>query len=60
MSYVILVRNPRNDRIIAITDGSIESDDPPIAVYETEEEAEEAAAHTTACQAWPYSIVEAP
>lgn len=38
MSYVILVRNPRNDHIIAVTSG--DGNDPPIATYETEELAE--------------------
>ena len=56
MSYIILVRNPRNDGIIAISDETGDE----IAVYETEEEAEEAARHITVCQAWPYVIVEAP
>ncbi len=58
MSYIILARNPRNDRIIAVTSG--DGDDPPIAVYETEELAQRDAQNVPICRAWPYSIVEAP
>jgi hypothetical protein len=54
--FVILVRNPRTNGIIAVTGDDGES----IAVFESEDDARDAAEHTTICQAWPYEIVEGP
>jgi hypothetical protein len=56
--FVILVRNPNGNRIIAIDTG--EGDDPPIATFSSVEEAEDAAARTPVCRAWPWTVVEAP
>ena len=55
MSFVILIRNPSNDRVIAVT-----TDGDNIATYETEDEAEKEAHRVPVCKAWPYVVVEAP
>lgn len=56
--FIILVRNPNGNRIIAIDTG--EGDDPPIATFSSIEEAEDAAANMLICKAWPWIVVEAP
>lgn len=58
MGYVILVRNPGNDSVVAITKG--EDVHETLVVFATENEADEAAVNIKLCQAWPYAIVEAP
>ena len=61
--FVVLIRNPSNGRVMALTDpGDDDSliDDPPIAVYDSREEAERSASDTPVCNAWPWVIVEAP
>jgi hypothetical protein len=58
VSYVVLVRNPSNGKVLIIREDD-ESDD--AALYETEREAERAALDDIPiCRAWPYSVVEAP
>lgn len=54
MSYIIVSRNPRANKLVIVTDGD---DDVP-AEFKTEEEAIEAAHNTTICKAWSYQILE--
>jgi len=54
-TYVILYRNPGNGSV-----GAVMNDADNIAKFPTEELAQQAAHNTIVCQAWPYSIVEAP
>lgn len=57
MGYVIITRNPRSKQAIAIVEGDNGYDE-HMAEFETEEAANEAAAHTTVCKAWGYQIIE--
>ena len=57
MGYVIVTRNPRNNQVIAITEGESEFDE-HLAEFKTEAEADEAANDTAACKAWGYQIIE--
>lgn len=54
MGYILLTRNPKNDRLIAIAD----DDHGNLAEFGTEIEASDAAHSTTVCKAWGYQIVE--
>lgn len=54
MGYVILTRNPRNKKVVAITD----DDQHHLAEFETYDDAEKAARNTTVCRAWGYDIAE--
>lgn len=57
MSYVILVRNPGTGKVFPIWDGDT---DRICKQWLTKEEAENDTKRITVCQAWPYSVVEAP
>lgn len=54
--YVILIRNPTTGSISFVGD----TETAVLETFPTEKEAEEAACTTPLCQAWPYSVVEAP
>jgi hypothetical protein len=54
MGYVLMTRNPKNGRLVAIVD----DDHGNLAEFGTEAEAADAADHTTLCKAWGYEIVE--
>lgn len=56
MPYIIIARNPSNDKIVAVTDEDSES----IAVFDTYDRACDAAQNVTVCQAWPFAVVETP
>lgn len=56
--FIIVVRNPRSKLLIVIEDGGEDDGRRAIAMFETEEEAEEAAMETTFCRAWPYQIIK--
>lgn len=59
MSYIIVTRNPRNNRIVVISDG--DDNDPDPAVFKTYSEAISAADRVPVIVAgWPYTIVETP
>lgn len=53
--YVILIRNPNSDQVLAITD-----EDDRIAVFPTLEIAREEVRKNEVCSAWPCEVVEAP
>lgn len=53
--YVILIRNPSTDEVLAITDG-----DDRIAVFPTIGAAREETRKHSVCSAWPCEITEAP
>jgi hypothetical protein len=53
MSFIVVTRNPRNKKLIAIND---EADD--VAEFEDSDQAVAAAVNTTACMAWGYEILE--
>lgn len=57
--YLILIRNPNGGSVMLINSGDENSPEKAM-LYDSEEEAEEAASKIPACRAWPYSIVEAP
>lgn len=57
MGFVIITRNPRSKKALAITEGTNEFDE-HMSEFETEDKAIEAAESTTACRAWGYQIVE--
>lgn len=54
MTYILLSRNPRVNKLVIVTDGE---DNLP-AEFESEEEAIDAAHNTTICKAWGYQVVE--
>jgi hypothetical protein len=55
MSFIILVRNPRDKRV-----GAIQDDEPGVIhEFPTEGEAERFARSSKLCQAWGYEVVEA-
>jgi hypothetical protein len=58
MSYVILVRNPKNKKLFAVTDGEDTGSFEYCAEFGTEQEATDAAHDTTICKAWGYEVVE--
>jgi hypothetical protein len=53
MGYIIVSRNPRGKKIIAVTD-----DDGNVAEFGSEEDADQAAANTTMCIGWGYEILK--
>lgn len=57
MSYVILARNPRNDKIIGI---NVSDEDDSLATFDTEKAAIAVAHEVPICHAWPWIVVEAP
>jgi Mg-chelatase subunit ChlD len=54
MSYILLTRNPRNSKLVVITDGE---DNVPIE-FDTHEEAVDATRDVPVCQAWGFMIAE--
>jgi hypothetical protein len=54
--WVILVRNPRSDKVFVIH----RDEDDDAMVYGSRSEAEQAARELPVCRAWPYRVVEAP
>jgi hypothetical protein len=54
--YLILVRNTYNGAVFVITSGEHDN----AMLYDSEEEAEAAARNIPVCEAWPWSVVEAP
>jgi Mg-chelatase subunit ChlD len=56
MSYIVVSRNPRTNKLVIVTDG----DDNVPAEFGTEDEAAEAASNTTICKAWGYDVIECP
>lgn len=54
--YVILVRNPVNNKVLGIR----EDGEDYLATFATFEEAQKCAEGLPLCNAWPFDIVEAP
>lgn len=57
MSFIIVTRNPRNHKLVIISDAARE-DDP--AEFETENEATSAALSIPVCEAWGFNVVDIP
>lgn len=55
MGYILLVRNPRSGKLLAVYEDN-EHDN--IAEFSSSKEALEAAEKTTACKAWTYGIFQ--
>lgn len=55
MSYVILIRDPSTDQVLAIT-----NEDDRIQVFQTIDAAREEMRKNEVCSEWPCEIVEAP
>jgi len=55
MGYILIVRNPRNGKLIAVREAD---DNDNIAEFKTKAEAIKAAENTTACKAWTYGVFE--
>ena len=53
MSYIILIRNPRTKKLLAIEDRDDNVDE-----FATEADAEKIAQGAEICQAWGYEILE--
>lgn len=53
MSYIIVIRNPRTKKLLAIEDA-----DDNVEEFSTEMEAKRVADGAQICQAWGYEIVE--
>jgi hypothetical protein len=56
MSFILVTRNPRNKKLVIVTDG----DDNVPAEFKSEIEASDAASETTICKAWGYDVIEIP
>lgn len=56
MSYIILTRNPSNNKVIVLNDGDERE---TVSEFKTESEANRVAQLTPVCSAWGYQIVEA-
>lgn len=54
MSYILLARNPRTNKLVIVTDGE---DNVPVE-FQDREEAIDAAANTMITKAWGYEIAE--
>lgn len=54
MGYVIIIRNPSNKKLLAVT----EEDGDAVAEFSSESEANDAAHETTVCRAWGFEVVE--
>lgn len=54
MSYVIVIRNPSDGKLMTAND----DDEGAVAEFETEEAAGRAAKELAVCQAWPFEVVE--
>jgi len=55
MGYILIVRNPRNGKLLAIYE-DIELNN--ITEFKTKAEAIKAAENTTACKAWTYGVFQ--
>lgn len=55
VQYVVLVRNPGNNTILAI-----QHEDGKLATWPTFEDAAHGVEDHILCQSWPYEIVRAP
>lgn len=60
ISFVILIRNPRSNQVLYISVNDTDDPCPPAAQFPSVEEAEDFAARSKLCQAWPWCVVEAP
>lgn len=58
MTYIILTRNPSTKRLCVGRSIGDDSEDPPLAEYETFDEALRVADNSPACVAWDFDIVE--
>ncbi len=56
-SYIVLVTNPSNGRVIALADDN-EADN--LKTFRTVDEAEDAARRNMMCRAWDFAVIEAP
>jgi len=56
VSFILLTRNPRSKKLIAIVDDDGET----VAEFKSESEALDAAGNTMACKAWGYDVIEVP
>jgi len=54
MSYILLTRNPRTKKLIAVLD----QDNETIAEFETESDANAVAMAVPICEAWGYQTAE--
>lgn len=57
MSFIIVTRNPRNKKLVVITDGD-ELDD--FAEFGSESDASAVASAIPVCVAWGYDVIEIP
>lgn len=58
MSCIIIVRNPQNQKLIAIENGETAGAGDVLAEWDTEDEAHEAAKTIPVCRAWGYDVLE--
>lgn len=56
MTYILLSRNPRSNKLVIVTENEEEDNVP--AEFESMTDAIEAAHNTTICKAWGYRIAE--